>query len=115
MARLPQRVSTDLLRLHEAGYSYRTCLALDLDWLQYVQRFERMRDATKLVPAERRDKRAKPMTSAPKHTEEELLRYLGVDPDDDAARDAVEGALADIDWDAVPWDDDEPEGEEWND
>ena len=88
-------------------------MAAEADQIDGVQRYERMRDATQLVPAERPKKKPKPMDTVPKHTEEELLQVLGVDPQDPEAVAAVENALADIDWDAVPWPDEEsPEDDE---
>lgn len=104
-----------LLEFRQSGYDAETALAFDVAALEFAQRFERMRDATKQVPAPPAGKRHTPTQTVPKHSEDELLRVLGVDPEDEVALATVAGAMADIDWDAVDWDDDEdaPEGDGW--
>jgi hypothetical protein len=83
----------------EAGFSPRACLDFDLACVEFVERWERERDATVEVPAP--SGKRKPTVPQPKHSPDQLLRWLGIDPDEvaDAAAyvdPAVEAMADDI-------------------
>lgn len=48
--------------------------------MEFVERWERERDATVEVPAP--SGKRKPTVSQPKHAPDQLMRWLGIDPDD---------------------------------
>lgn len=59
------------------------CLRFDIACLEFVERWERERDATVEVPAP--GGKRKPTVPKPKHSPDQLLRWLGIDPEDVAA------------------------------
>jgi hypothetical protein len=62
------------------GFGWLTCLRFDEACLSFVDEWERRRDATKQVPAP--SGKRKPTIAAPEHSPAQLLRWLGIDPDD---------------------------------
>lgn len=96
--------------MRESGYSEDACLAFDRVALTFVQQYRRMRDATKQEPEtlaekqERRRSKGRVMKTVPKHTEEELLKKLGVVLDENSPE--VSQVLSQLDsamWEAVDW------------
>lgn len=83
--------------LPASGYSPWMCLSFDVACVEFVERWERERDATVEVLAPRGKR--KPTVPAPKHSPDQLLRWLGIDPDDiareGAALDPTIEAMAD--------------------
>jgi hypothetical protein len=74
------------LELPQAGHSPLTCLRFDLACVEFVDRWERERDATVEVPAP--SGKRKPTVPKPKHSPDQLLRWLGIDPEEIAREDA---------------------------
>lgn len=95
--------------MEDAGYSPDTQLALDDGWLGFVQQFERMRDATHMVPMEERPKGAKPMVPAPLYSREHLLRALDIETDEPSGSRVVDNAIQPSDWGAIDWGDEDEE------
>lgn len=78
-------------------YSPSACLAFDLACVEFVERWERERDATVEVPAPKGKRN--PTVPKPKHSPEQLLRWLGIKPEDIRSADvdpAIEAMADDI-------------------
>ena len=103
VAEMPHRPS-DLLSMPADGYSPVACLDFDLGCVGFARRFRRMQEATVLVDAPKTGKHRRAQVSAPKHSESELLRVLGIDLEELA--DLV-GVVSEQDWAAVDWGEDE--------
>ena len=84
VAEMPHRPS-DLLSMPADGYSPVACLDFDLGCVGFARRFRRMQEATVLVDAPKTGKHRRAQVSAPKHSESELLRVLGIDLEDRGA------------------------------
>ena len=99
--------------MRQAGYSYRTCIALDITYVKFWNRYERFRTATKQVPVPPEERRnRKPMMTVPLHDEEEILDFLGVIIKENVG--SVNEVLSELDprmWDMLSFDD-EDDGEE---
>jgi hypothetical protein len=68
--------------MREDGYSSRTRQALDLMALEFGEAFERARDATVMVDAPQQPRKARPQVAKPLYTQEQLLRFLGVETEE---------------------------------
>jgi hypothetical protein len=81
----------------EPAFSPLARLRFDLACLEFVERWERERDATVEVPAPRGKRN--PTVPKPKHSPEQLLAWLGIDADElserRAAADPFVEAMAD--------------------
>lgn len=103
MARLSGQRPSRLLALRRAGASRGLCLAFDEAVLEFGERFDAERQATKEMPA-RRNRRRQPTETAPKWTEEDLRRFLGLaeierwEDDEDVKRLAAEILSGKADW-----------------
>lgn len=80
-----------MLQLPQAGFSPSACLSFDLACVEFVERWERERDATVEVPAS--SGKRKPTVPQPKHSPDQLLRWLGIDPEDVHADESVDPAI----------------------
>lgn len=94
--------------MDDAGYSPEVQLGLDDAWTAFVEDWERMRDATTMVPMQERPKGAKPMVSAPLYSRAQLLRALDIEADESPDSRVVQNALPPGDWGAIDWGDEEP-------
>lgn len=74
------------MELTASGFSPLTCLRFDLACIEFVDRWERERDATVEVPAP--SGKHKTTVPKPKHSPEQLLRWLGIDPEEIGRADA---------------------------
>lgn len=89
VARMPNRPS-HLIGMH-LQYDNDTCLGFDLAAVSFVNQFERMRDARVEVPAPELDgkRKRKPTKWVPQYTEEELMVFLGINPQAEDAQDIL--------------------------
>ena len=86
--------------MNTAGYSPLSCLRFDVACVEFVERWERERDATVEVPAPKPSGKHYTVPQ-PKHSPDQLLRWLGLDPDElhaaeESVDPAVEAMAADI-------------------
>lgn len=88
--------------MRQAGYSEWQCLAFDFGAVSFVNQFERAVAETEMVEAPRQRK-ARPMQAVPKHTPEDLMRMIDIDPDDVKARELLDEVVDPAMWDE--WDD----------
>lgn len=91
--------------MDEAGYGPEVCAALDDGWTAFVEEFERMRDATVMVPMKERPKGQPPMVPAPKHTTAELLRALDIETGEDVPSSRAAQAAQPLTWEPIDWGD----------
>jgi len=93
------KLPSEVIYARENGWGQEACFAWDDAATAYVEQFERMRDATKekSVPRVRRPKSTK---RVPKHTEAELMQYLGINPEHKKARQVLQKAVPQAQWDA---------------
>lgn len=94
--------------MDEAGYSPEVQIGLDNAWTRYVEEFERMKAATKLVPMEERPKGERPKVEAPLYSREQLLRFLDIEVDGPSSAATSQDAES-LTWQPIDWSADEAE------
>lgn len=100
------RLPSELLRMAEAGYGPEAQIAFDRYAWGRVARFRRMMEETVEQDAPPR-RRAKAKVRVPRYSEAELLAALDVDLEDEVARDIVQAAIAESEWDAIAWEEED--------
>lgn len=85
----------------EAGWGYEARFSFNDAVTSYVEQFERMRDATIEKSEPRPHSKPKYTKRVPKYSESELLQFLGIDPEDVAAKRVLEQAVPESAWEAL--------------
>ena len=90
-----------MIYAEEAGWCHEVRYQFNDAVTAYVERFERMRDAFVEKDAPRPPRTRGYKKRVPKHSEAELLAYLGISPEDKQAQQIIEQAIPDEAWDTL--------------
>lgn len=106
------KLPDEVIYAAEAGWTHEVRFAFNDAVTGYVETFERMQRATKEVTARRpKASRTTYKKQIPEYNEEDLMRYLGINPQDVRAKELLQTAISpdawakfedDGDWDDAP-------------